>query len=290
MNNLFKPTYLKELCEEFRLNPSKKYGQNFLINPKPIEKMIEAGDIKKTDTIIEVGPGFGVLTFELAKHAKKVMAFEIEKKLEKYWEENKKKNIEIIWGNVLTQVESRKSKVHKVYSSKREIKSFKVIANLPYQITSGILRRFLEMKSRPEKMILMVQREVADRICAKPGGMSILAVSVQYYAEVKKILNVPNTYFWPSPKVNSAVIELDIKDKKFDPEFDKKFFEVVRLGFSSKRKMLIKNLKPLLIKCEHTNEHTNLEEVFDKLKLNKKVRAQELSIEEWQTLSTLLFL
>lgn len=258
------PTKLKELCQEFGLSPSKKYGQIYLINDAPIEKMINASDIKKSDTIVEIGPGFGVLTFVLARRAKKVVAYEIERKIENYWAEKAKeyKNIEIVWGNFLKEFENIKS-------------SYKVVANLPYQITSHALRVLLEAKNKPEQIVVMVQKEVAERICAKPGKMSILAVSIQYYGEPKIVTKVPRGNFWPSPKVDSAV--LSIKNiKRGGAKKDENFFEIVRAGFANKRKQLWKNLSVgLKVKPE------KVKKAVLGVTGNEKVRAEELSVEDW---------
>lgn len=272
-NDLFKPNYLQTLCRECGLNPSKKYGQNYLITDAPVNKMIKAARINKEDTIIEIGPGFGILTLALTKKAGKVIAFEIEKKLENYWVENKTENLEIIYGNVLNKIQDTTNK----------IQNYKVVANLPYQITSNILRTLLELENPPESMTVMVQKEVADRICTQPGEMSILSVSVQYFGEPKIITKVPRGCFWPSPKVDSAVLHIEIKKSK--NEGVKKtdtylFFKVVRAGFANKRKQLWRNLSDLL--------GIDREKLKNKIKAvtgNELIRAQELNIEQWKDLT-----
>jgi len=285
--DLYNPKKLIELCQKYRIIPSKKYGQNFLISKKVVDEIIEKSDLKKTDTVVEVGPGFGVLTFAMAEKVKKVIAFEIEKKLEGYWEENKLENVEIIWGNVLNKMEELI-----LSTGRQELKNYRVVANLPYQITSNLIRKFLEAKNPPSEMVLMVQKEVGERICAKPacpsvagkrrrGQMSLLAVSVQYYSEPKILFNVSRNKFFPSPKVDSVVIKLKI-DKTEKNINDKDFFQVVKIGFASKRKMLIKNLKVL------EKDKAKLENIFEKVGLDKKVRAQELSVEQWVELTKLL--
>lgn len=180
MSKIFNPDYLQHLSAKYGLNPTKRYGQNFLINEEVIEKIIEIAGLEKSDTVVEVGPGFGVLTLELAQRVEKVVSFEIEKKLKPYWEEKQENlpNVEIVWGNVL-----------KEFLISNFQFPFKVVANLPYQITSAVIRMFLEadkpsnaergLKSRLarlEKMTLMVQKEVGERICAAPGEMSLLSV------------------------------------------------------------------------------------------------------------------
>ena len=262
MTSLYNTDYLKHLCQKFSLVPSKKYGQNFLIDEEPVLKMLEAGEVENNDTVVEVGPGFGVLTLALAEKAKKVISYEIEKRLELYWQEQmaNHKNIEIIWGNVLNQ--------------NINLEKYKVIANLPYQITSNVIRKFLEAANKPECMVLMVQKEVAERICAPAGDMSVLSVSVQYYAEPEIIAQVPRSYFWPVPGVDSAVIK--IKNIKPDTASEE-FFKIVKAGFANRRKMLIKNLSAI-------TDKKKLPEIFKGLGISEKVRAQELSVGQWRQL------
>jgi 16S rRNA (adenine1518-N6/adenine1519-N6)-dimethyltransferase len=272
MEKLFNPDYLQHLCQKYGLRPSKQYGQNFLINEEVVEKMIEAGGINKKDVVLEVGPGFGVLTLPLCEKAGKVIAYEIEKKILPYWEERVKeyKNLEIIWGNVL-------------YSKKLKVESYKVLANLPYQITSQVIRFFLEQENKPESMVIMVQKEVGERICAKPGDLSVLGLSVQFYGEPEIISFVPRNDFYPAPKVDSAVIKIIIK--KNLPKIDeKKFFDFVKAGFVNKRKLLTKNLQNHLGK---KNKET-IGKAFEKMGFLSNVRAQELSVEDWIKLFTMI--
>jgi len=301
------PSKLKELCNKYGLSPSKAYGQNYLITDAPIKKMIKAADLKKTDTVIEIGPGFGVLTFALVEKVKKVMAFEIERRLEGYWNEiietEKFRNLEIVWGNALKQLKSYK------------VKSYKVLANIPYQITSDLLRTLLELENKPESITLMVQKEVAQRICAKPSNMSLLAVSVQYYGEPKIIDLVPRGCFWPSPKVDSAILRITLAPEHLsirapkhpstlapkhlstrapdnententktqktrrheNTEESERFFKIVKAGFSHKRKQLWSNLAKQL-KVESFKVKSVIAEVMG----NEKVRAEEVSVEQWK--------
>lgn len=266
-SELLKPTKLKEIADKYGLSPSKKYGQNYLLNEGVIQKMVDSAQVSSEDTIVEIGPGFGTLTFALAQKAKKVISYEIEKKLIPYWKEqgSKQENIEIIWGNAIQEIEK-----------KGLPKQYKVVANLPYQITSRILRLFLDARDKPKTMVIMVQKEVADRIIAKPGDMSILSVSIQYYGKPKIITKVSKGNFWPSPKVDSAVIAITDIKQQIDSEF---FFKIVREGFSNKRKQLWRNL--------HDGLGLDKEKIQSSLKSilgNEKIRAQELSIENWREL------
>lgn len=275
-HDLFKPTYLQKICKECGLNPSKKYGQNYLITDAPIKKMIEAAEIKKTDTVLEIGPGFGILTLALVKETKKVVAFEIEKRLENYWQEeienNELNNLEIIYGNALNKIQDISNK----------IQQYKVVANLPYQITSNILRTILELENKPESITVMVQKEVSERICSKPGGMSVLAVSVQYFGEPKIITKVSRGSFWPSPKVDSAVLHIKIKNqknKKSRKQDDDLFFKVVKTGFANKRKQLWRNLAEGL-----KIDKDKVKNILKKNVGNEMIRAEELSVAQWEKL------
>ncbi|MEK7130380.1 MAG: rRNA adenine dimethyltransferase family protein, partial [Patescibacteria group bacterium] len=188
---------IKSLCKQYGLYPSRERGQNFLISRDVLDDMIAAAGLKKDDIVLEVGPGFGVLTLELAQRVKKVIAVEQDEILIKALQENLDKenikNVEIIEGNII-QVKSEKLKV----------KSYRIVSNLPYQITSRFLRVFLsdegaETENKPQDMTIMVQKEVAERICAKPGAMSLLAVSVQFYGRPEIVRNVSKDCFWPEP-------------------------------------------------------------------------------------------
>lgn len=258
-----------QLCLTYGLKPSKEYGQNYLINPLIIEKIIESANLQKTDTVVEIGPGFGSLTLAMAPYVKKLLAFEIEKKILPYWEQKQKevKNIEIVWGNVLREI-----KENEILPVK-----YKVVANIPYQITSNLIREFLEAKNKPTQMTLMVQKEVAIRICAKRGDMSVLAVAVQYYATPEIITLVSRNNFFPVPNVDSAVLHLEVFN--FKPASDTEdFFRLVKVGFASRRKTLIKNLLSLKYEKE------KLQKIFTELGFDLKIRAQELTVEDWRSL------
>lgn len=277
MGSLYNPDYLFTLCKRYGLVPSKKYGQNYLLDETVIDVMLEAAEVDKEHTVVEVGPGFGVLTIPLASRAKRVVSFEIEKKLAEYWKETVRKhtikNLEIIWGNVLRSFNDE------VVGGE----SYKVVANLPYQITSAVIRLFLETEHPPKLLVTMVQKEVAERIVAKPGDMSLLALSVQYYAEAELVATVPRDAFWPAPAVDSAVICLRPHSAVPDPAFTKIFFMLAKAGFAQKRKVLFNNLLPTIGK----QFKQQLTDWFAELGLLSTVRAQELSLEQWKRMTQL---
>ena len=272
--DLFNVDTLQNLCHTYGLRPSRSYGQNYLVDPEVIDDIVRAAHVAANDEIVEVGPGFGTLTLALAPHVKKIHAFEIEKKLQPYWENLKQPypNVTIEWGNVLKQFSS----------SSLPSRGYKVVANLPYQITSPVIRLFLEADNPPAELIVMVQKEVAERICAKPGDMSVLAVAVQYYAEAELVRVVPRASFWPSPAVDSAVVRLKLNPSQTMPPAEAEFmFHVAKIGFANRRKLLIKNLEPVIGK----KNRAVLAEIFDKLGLKTTIRAQELSVDMWKNLS-----
>lgn len=256
-----------------------RLGQNFLNDPVVLEKIIQASSLKETDFVVEVGPGKGVLTEQLAKHVEKVVAIELDDALvpvltQKFADT---KNVEIIHKDIL------KINLPKLLSDyKLQTTNYKLVANIPYYITSPIIRLFLEQEQQPQEIILMIQKEVAERIIEKPGKMSILSVSVQYYAQAEIMFSVSKNSFSPAPKVDSAVIKIT-PNKKFEKEIDKKFFRLVKAGFSAKRKTLLNNLTSSL-----QLEKNLVEEKIKKAGLQPAVRAQELSIEDWKRLAVIL--
>jgi 16S rRNA (adenine1518-N6/adenine1519-N6)-dimethyltransferase len=254
----------------------EKLGQNFLINKAITQRIVQSANLTPLDFVLEIGPGKGILTEELAKHASKVVAVEIDKELSNLLSNKfgNKKNIKIIEGDIL--------KINARALLRSSTPKYKIVANLPYYITSPIIRIFLESEFPPNEMILMVQKEVAERIVEKPGKMSILSVAVQYYARPEILFYVSKENFEPIPEVDSAVIRItcNMEHETSGRDFNRKFFRVVRAGFCAKRKTLVNNLA--------NSFHLNKKEVEEKIRksrLSLKVRAQELSIEDWKKLA-----
>lgn len=254
-----------------------KLGQNFLKDSNVLQKIIQSSCLKASDTIIEIGPGEGVLTEELAKKAKQVIAIELDNKLFKNLQEKFKnqKNIHILNEDIL---KTNLPELLKKYT----FNDYKVVANIPYYITSPIIQLFLETIFPPKEMVLMIQKEVAERICAKIGQMSILAVSVQYRAKPELLFLVDKSSFNPAPKVDSAVIKIS-KIETQKKENTKKFFRTVKAGFCAKRKTLINNLSSSL-----QIDKKQIEQILKEIDIKPNQRAQELSIEHWKKLAILL--
>ena len=271
---LTSPQIIKNLFSEHGAKPNKRLGQNFLIDKNILRKIIESADIKPTDTIIEVGPGIGTLTQALAEKSGRVIAVEKDEKMIKILKETLKdyKNVEIIHGDILK-------------TTKLQISNYKVVANIPYYLTSPLIRKFLERPNgypeSPESMVLMLQKEVAQIICAKPPNMSILAVSAQFYANAKIISYVSKNCFLPAPKVDSAVIKI-IPHNKYNMPADL-FFKIVKAGFSHPRKQLLNNLAAGL-KLDKIKIGTLLSEN----NIKPTQRAETLSVDDWKNLARML--
>lgn len=262
----------KEICRLFDINPERSKGQNFLVSSRTYDKIIAAAEIGPQDEILEVGPGLGFLTVRLAAKAKRMVAVELDDKLAEYltlgFAASGEDKVKIVNQDILQ------------FNPADEFSAgYKIVANLPYNITSIFLRNYLSHPCPPESLVLMLQKEVAERMIASPGQMSLLAVSVQHYATAKIVHIVPASDFWPEPKVESAIIKLVRKELKFAREQDKKFFRLVKAGFSAKRKMLKNNLSGGL-----RLESDLIIAALEKSSIQISARAEDLSLEQWYEL------
>ncbi len=257
----------------------QKLGQNFLTDKNIARKITEASGLKPGDFVLEIGPGRGILTEELAKKAEKVLAVEIDKNLVILLKKKFKncKNVKIAEGDALKIDLNRLICIFQNITRETSGVKYKVVSNIPYYITSFVIRLFLESDCPPDAMTLMVQKEVAERITARPGKMSVLSVAVQYYARPDILFHVGRENFDPVPEVDSAVIRISgIKNKKSKLN-SKKFFRLVRAGFCAKRKTLANNLA--------NSFHLDKKEVEEKiisLGFQPTIRAQELDVEGWK--------
>ena len=259
---------IKKLFGKHETRSRKRLGQNFLVDKRVLGKIIEAANLGKENTVLEIGAGIGTLTLELAKKAKKVIAVEKDPKMCEILHETMKgyENVEIIQGDILKleifnfqfsifkQKPNAKNQMPKT-KCKIQNTRYKVVANLPYYITSPVIRKFLEAENPPSEMILMVQKEVAQRICARPPRMNLLAVSVQFYAEPKIVSYVSKNSFWPSPKVDSAIIKI-ARNKNQETVNKELFFKIVKAGFSQPRKQILNNLSKGLALRSSTAAHS----------------------------------
>jgi 16S rRNA (adenine1518-N6/adenine1519-N6)-dimethyltransferase len=273
MNQLTQPNFIKDLFRHYQLKPKDYLGQNFLVDEIALQDIVDAADLKKTDTVVEVGPGLGVLTQELAKRAGNVIAIEKDRTMLDilYFNLKEHKNVKVFNQDALR------------FNVDQNLKGpYKVVANIPYYLTSHLFQYFLEQKNKPQLMVLLVQKEVGERVTAKPGDMSILAVSVQLRATPEIIAQVSKNSFWPSPKVDSIVLKITPRDKYEIPD-EKEFFRIVKIGFSSKRKQLHNNLANGL-----KMGNTEVSGWLAKNGIDPKSRAEDLSVDDWASLTNTL--
>ena len=256
------------------LKALKSLGQNFLVDKNIIKKIISAADMHSNETVFEIGPGRGAITFELAKRAKKVIAIEkdrgLAKELQKTIKSQGLSNIEIIHGDAL--------KIN-TEMLRRNISNYKVISNPPYDIASRLLIDFLVSDNPAYKIVFVVQKEIAQKAIAKPGHNTLFTVLIQTFGKPKIITNIPRSCFSPQPRVDSAILSIDpIKDIEISDK--NKFVQLVKAGFSSKRKFLINNLSNKL-----KIERPKLQAAFKETGLNEKIRAEKLEVNEWKDLT-----
>jgi 16S rRNA (adenine1518-N6/adenine1519-N6)-dimethyltransferase len=272
---------LRNLLFAHNMRPNKSFGQNFLIDRTVLQEIVRAAEITSDDKVLEVGSGTGVLTRELARYANQVVAVEIERDMLALLAETTRPypNVELVARNLLFL-----DPVEFFGQS-----AYKLVANLPYYITAPTFRHFLESANPPRTVVVMVQWEVAQRITAQPGDMSLLAISVQFYGRPRVIARVPAQAFYPAPKVDSAILRIDVdaQDVSNDRaaltgEERDRFFRVVQAGFSERRKQLHNSLTHGL----HVKNET-VRAWLEQAQIESSRRAETLSIEEWLRLSAL---
>ncbi len=254
------------------LQPKKSLGQHFLNSPSALAKIIETANLKNGEVVLEIGPGTGVLTGALLKSGVKVIAVEKDDRAnvllrEKFASEIASGNLTVHSADIL---ETDRAKMG------FEEGGYAVVANIPYYITGAILESFLEYGPRPNRMVLLVQKEVADRIVARNGKESILSISVKAFGTPRIAAKVPRGAFNPPPNVDSAILSIeDISDRLFTEKGleIRRFFDIVKAGFAHKRKLLISNLKEM--------DLDKIDQKFAKIYLNPKVRAEDLTLKQW---------
>lgn len=257
-----------------QIHAKKSLGQNFLKSKTALLAMIKAGDITEKDLVLEIGPGQGALTEKLLETGAKVVAVEKDDRLIEYLNEKFLKEIDngqfnLIHGDIL--------ELDLAWNNFKN-GEFKLIANIPYYITGLIFRKFLSGHIQPSKLVIMVQKEIADRIVARDEKESLLSLSVKAYGTAKKVMKVDKENFSPKPKVDSVILFIDNISKDFFQEIsEEKFFEVIKTGFAHKRKMLITNLKEKF-------SQNDLLKIFQDLKIPEKARSEDLKLEDWKNL------
>ena len=279
------PEDLKFMLRQFNFKPNDMLGQNFMLDEKVLEQIAAAAEIKKTDEVLEIGSGIGNLTALLAGQAEFVLSIE------------KDRNFFPILKKALgdkliphTRTSKSSGNVQLIFDDATKFNfqeilkpGYKVVANIPYYITGKIIEMLLAAKNKPSKIILLVQKEVAQRIVAKPGQLSILAISVQLYCDAKNLGTVPKEKFYPEPKVDSAILALDVlAQPRFEVD-EKKFFRIIKAAFAGKRKQIHNTLRDNL-----KLETKKLEEIFKQGIIDPAARPQEITLEQWKKVYDLI--
>ncbi len=260
------------LLKKYSIRPKKSLGQNFLVEPAGLRKVLTAAELQGDEQVLEIGAGLGSLTVLLAQTARDVVAIEIDQKLFPALQEALAPyaNVKTIHGDILNL--DLDGLLHD--------QDFVVVANIPYYITSAIIRKLLEANKRPSRMILTIQKEVAERIIARDGKMSLLALSVQVYGKPDLVATIPAGAFFPAPDVDSAVLKLTLYEKPLIQEQNLDlFFKLAQAGFSQKRKTLRNSLASGL-----SISSQQAEKILADAQLESNRRAETLNIEEWNRL------
>ncbi|MBN1856425.1 MAG: ribosomal RNA small subunit methyltransferase A [Dehalococcoidia bacterium] len=269
-------TQLRELLHRHHMRATKRLGQNFLIDHNILKLVAGAATLSKDDTVVEVGPGTGLLTHLLAEQAAEVITVEIDPRMVEILQEtlHDDDNVTVVQSDILKIDPGR---ILSEYGQMPDRVGYKVVANLPYYITSPVLRHFLTAQAKPDVMVVMVQKEVGQAIMAQPGDMSFLSVSVQLFARPSIVRKVPASCFYPPPRVDSLILKLDMnRTLPVDPNATSRFLDFVAAGFHSPRKQLRNTFQHGLDK---TKEHVN--ELLQKSGIDPTRRPETLSVEEW---------
>ena len=268
------------LLNHYKLQANKIFGQNFLIDDDVIDGIIESANISKKDLVIEIGPGLGTLTSKLLENANKVIAVEIDNKMVEVISDRFRmyNNLQIINEDIL------KIDLNAIIENeKQEDGKVKIVANLPYYISTPIIMKLLEERLNIDEIVVMVQKEVADRLTAKPGTKlsGAITYAVDYYAEAEPVLNVGRDCFIPAPKVDSEVIKLKLrKQPKVEVNNEKELFKLIKLNFTQRRKTLIN----VLVNSGMVKSKENAMKIFDELEFDYGVRGETLNLEQYKLL------
>lgn len=282
--NLYNET--KFLMEKYNIKANKNLGQNFLIDENVIETAIEKSNIGKDDLVIEIGPGLGTLTKYLLEKAGRVICVELDERMIKILEDRffLYKNFEVINNDIL-KVDL--DKIINIAKKEYNLKSAKIVANLPYYITTPIIMKLLENKVMVDSIAVMIQKEVADRLAEIPGGKNTGAITytVYYYGKTEKILEVPKTSFIPEPSVTSEVIKIEIRNNPpVSVKNEKEFFNLIKVAFLQRRKTLMNSLTNNGISSKE-----DLLNILHKLNIDEKIRSEKLTIEDFANIANELY-
>jgi 16S rRNA (adenine1518-N6/adenine1519-N6)-dimethyltransferase len=277
-----------DVMRRYQIDPKRSLGQNFLIDASHLDRIVAAADLVPTDIVLEIGPGLGTLTSRLAAQAGYVVAVELDNRLIELLSADfaGQPHVQIVHGDILELDPPALLATYVPENWRVRLKAgykagYKVVANLPYYITSVVLRHLLEANPPPSLAVVMVQKEVAERICAAPGDLSLLAVSVQFYAVPRIVQRVPAGAFYPAPKVDSAVLRLEVRPQPAVTSVSPaEFFGVVRAGFGQKRKQLANSLSAGLALPKSV-----VQEALSRAAIDPTRRAETLTLDEWGALA-----
>ncbi|MDY6846182.1 MAG: 16S rRNA (adenine(1518)-N(6)/adenine(1519)-N(6))-dimethyltransferase RsmA [Chloroflexota bacterium] len=270
------PLHIPDLLRRHNLSPQKSLGQNFLADHNALIKIVQDAGVSQDDKVLEIGAGVGNLTRILAAQSKQVIAVEIDQNLFPILEEvtHAFENIDLVQGDILAL------SLETLFNED----GYLVVANIPYYITSAVIRHLLEAEVKPARMVLTIQREVAERIINKDGKMSLLSLSVQVYGKARIGSHIPARCFYPEPNVDSAVLLIDVyREPKLSPEGIQELFKLAHAAFNQKRKMLRSSLSPLL---GHDKAAAAL--LLDQAGIDSRSRPETLSLEDWISLVEVL--
>ena len=276
----------KFIMNKYNIKAKKNFGQNFLIDENIVNEIVEKGEVSKEDLIIEIGPGLGTLTNKLLEKANKVIAIELDKDFTNILNDRFKlyDNFELINQDILKV--NLKKIIEKNLND--EIKNCKIVANLPYYITTPIIIKLLEERLNLKSITIMVQKEVAERITAIPGkdkNIGAITYNIYYYSNCNEVLEVPKKCFLPSPDVDSAVINLKLLEQPRIKTIDEKLlFKIIKIAFSQKRKTLVN----CLVNNKLCNSKQEAENILLNLNLNPKIRGEELSLQDFENICKIL--
>lgn len=274
MKKLYSPKIVREIIDLYDFNFKKSLGQNFLIDKNFVDKIVDAADIENQN-VLEIGPGIGTITYEMAKQAKKVVAIEIDQSLIPILDENLEEfaNAKVINQDIL------KTDLKKLVEEEFNGESFKVVSNLPYYITTPIIEMLITTGLPCDDMTIMVQKEVAERMVASESDKeySSLSVFIKFYTEAEVITNLPKSVFMPQPKIDSTILNLKLRiyDENVNQDL---LFKLVRAGFNKRRKTILNSMSDVI-------EKDRLKEAFAKVNLAENLRAENLSIDDFINLT-----
>ena len=272
---------LQQLLNKYHLQPNFTYGQNFLVDEIVLEDIVDAAGVGPEDCVLEIGPGIGNLTRKLCERAKLVLSIEKDPKFLPILRSIKKDYKNFQW-----EIADALEYDFQEFFLGQKCASYKVVANIPYYITGKILQMLMTAEFKPSSVTVLTQKEVAENVSAKAGDLSLLAISVQLYGEPKLVQKVLARSFYPAPKVDSAILRIDIHSQpKYDIGDEKKFFRVLRACFAGKRKQIHNTLKNNL-----KLSAGQVDEILSQAKINPAARPQELAIEQWVRLVKQIFI